>query len=168
MTLVLALPNFSLPFVLETDASGTGIRVVLSQGHHPIAYFSKILYRLECRSNLLIVANCMQSWRLQQSFTIICQGRSLSLGLINEVLSLYAIRSFKPPSNMYGFTNFGGMILPLSTSPARKMLLQTPFPGPFSWPYLSHMPPYCLKLSKPRIWTFLVGYSHQVCGRECP
>lgn len=40
---VLALPKFSLPFIIETDASTKGIGVVLQHQGHPIAYVSKAL-----------------------------------------------------------------------------------------------------------------------------
>ena len=40
---ILAAPDFSLSFVVETDASGHGLGDVLLQAEHPIAYYSKIL-----------------------------------------------------------------------------------------------------------------------------
>lgn len=42
-TPVLALPTFSLPFVIETDACDAGLGVVLMQQGQPVAFLSKAL-----------------------------------------------------------------------------------------------------------------------------
>lgn len=65
---VLALQDFHKQFMVEIDASGTGIGVVLMQNSHPIAYLSKALsprnlglsaYEKECLALLLAV----DKWR---------------------------------------------------------------------------------------------------------
>jgi hypothetical protein len=82
--LVLAVPDFSQQFVIETDASDLGIGAVLMQNHHPVAYLSKALgprnqalsvYEKECLAILLAV----EKWRpyLQHQPFVIRDHRSL-------------------------------------------------------------------------------------------
>jgi hypothetical protein len=42
-TPVLALPDFQLPFAVETDACDSGVEAVLRQQGRPLAYLSKAL-----------------------------------------------------------------------------------------------------------------------------
>jgi len=82
---VLAVPNFQLPFVIETDACDFGIGAVLMQQGHPISYLSKPLsgknqalltYEKECMAILLAV----EKWRpylIAQEFIIRTDHKSL-------------------------------------------------------------------------------------------
>ncbi|CAN6473212.1 unnamed protein product [Victoria cruziana] len=65
---VLALPDFSQTFVVETDASDMGVGAVLSQGGHPIAFMSKALtHRARPLSTyekeLLAIVLAVEKWR---------------------------------------------------------------------------------------------------------
>ncbi|TYK18776.1 Retrovirus-related Pol polyprotein from transposon 297 family [Cucumis melo var. makuwa] len=82
---VLALPDWSLPFMIETDASGSGLGAVLSQNGHPITFFSqKLSTRAQSKSiyerELMAVVLSVQKWRhylLGRRFTIISDQKAL-------------------------------------------------------------------------------------------
>ncbi|CAO2206554.1 unnamed protein product [Urochloa humidicola] len=82
---VLALPNFTKPFTIETDASASGVGAVLMQDNHLIAYLSKALgikaqalstYEKECLALIMAVTK-WKSYLQHKEFTILTDQRSL-------------------------------------------------------------------------------------------
>ncbi|KAH9666617.1 hypothetical protein KPL70_020713 [Citrus sinensis] len=82
---ILALPDFSKVFAVETDASGLAVGAILSQNRHPIAYFSKKLPpRLQSASaysrEMYAITAAVRRWQpylLGRPFTIFTDHKSL-------------------------------------------------------------------------------------------
>jgi hypothetical protein len=82
---VLALPDFTQPFIIECDACGIGIGVVLSQNNHPIAYFSEALKGSALtlstyEKKMLAIVKSINKWRpylLGKPFTVHTDQQSL-------------------------------------------------------------------------------------------
>ncbi|XP_031505831.1 uncharacterized protein LOC116268232 [Nymphaea colorata] len=65
---VLTLPDFTQKFLVETDASDTGVGAVLSQSGHPIAFMSKALTQRAkplstYEKELLAIVMAVEKWR---------------------------------------------------------------------------------------------------------
>lgn len=82
---ILALPDFSLPFMVETDTSGMAIGVVLFKQGHPLAFFSKpfgprMLHSSTYVKKLHTIVTTVRKWQhylLGHPFTILTYHKSL-------------------------------------------------------------------------------------------
>lgn len=99
-TLVLALPNITLPFFLETDAFGISMGAILMQWGHPHAFFSKsfsphLLHASIYVRELHAITFAVHKWRqylLDHKFTILtdhCSLKDLMAQLIQTPAQQY-------------------------------------------------------------------------------
>jgi len=81
---MLGIPDFSQSFVLETDASGVGIRVQM-QNQRPVAFFSQALpithrFKAVYERELMAIVLAVQKWRpylLGKPFVVRTDQKSL-------------------------------------------------------------------------------------------
>jgi len=98
---VLALPDFTLPFALEKDASGTTMGVVLHQRSHPIAFFSKpfcpcMQHASAYVRELHVIIAAIRKWRqylLGHKFTIFTDHRNLR-DLMSQVIQTLELQFY--------------------------------------------------------------------------
>lgn len=80
LTPVLGLPDFSKPFIIETNTSNTSVGAVLMQQGRPLSYFSKSLGQKNAglstyERELLTIVLAVQKWKLLTRKSFYCSHR---------------------------------------------------------------------------------------------
>ncbi|KAL0421115.1 UNVERIFIED_CONTAM: Transposon Tf2-11 polyprotein [Sesamum latifolium] len=122
---VLALPDMSKSFVMETDASDFALGGVLMQDGHPVAFESRKLKDVERRysvhkKELLAVVHCLRLWRhylLGSPFVVKTDNTAVSHFMTQPKLTSRQAR---------GRNCCSSFILCWSTGPASAIMWQTP------------------------------------------
>lgn len=144
--LVLVPLDFSIPFMLEIDACGFTMGVVLAQQHHPISFFSKLFYpRLQCNSTyareLHTITIMVRKWRhylLGHPFVILADHQSLK-ELMTQVIQTPEQQTYLSKLQGHNYTieyrsNFGNVAADvLSRMPHRGQLLTLSLQHSISW-----------------------------------
>ncbi|MCH90670.1 hypothetical protein A2U01_0011592, partial [Trifolium medium] len=92
---VLTLPDFDKEFIIECDASGSGLGAILMQGKNPIANFSKALgprnlIKSACEKELMACVLAIQHWRpylLGRRFVVSTDQKSLKDLLQQKIIN---------------------------------------------------------------------------------
>lgn len=121
-TPVLILPDFTKPFIVETDASAIAIGVVLSQEGHPIAFFSKKMCgRMQTASvyvrEMFAITESVKKWRqylIRRHFHIFTDQKSLK--------NLLA-QTFQTPEQQKWASKLQGFSFDISYKPGKANLV---------------------------------------------
>ncbi len=142
---ILSHPELQLPFIVEVDASTTGVGAVLSQYHaetprlHPCAYFSRKLSPAERNYDignfkLLAIKLALEEWRHWQ------EGAQHSFTVITDHKNLEYLRSAKRLKRLAGPFSSPGSSFPSCIDPEIRMSRRIPshvFMPPTNPPHLN-------------------------------